>query len=186
VIEHRARLALAVTMAATITACARNPEPRAGAESASAAGVGSDTTSSSLTEAKGRVVNGGTDRFPTTSLVSDNGSATQLGGALLEELRALSGAELSVRGVMSTGGAEPSLDVSEYEVLAIDGQRPHVGVVFVRDGELWLASSDTLHLVPALDALRRSAGAKVWVVGTRAAAAGELRVQSYGVIAPAR
>jgi hypothetical protein len=184
-IERRARLALAVTMAAAIAACARNPEPRAGAESASAAGVDSDTTSS-LTEAKGRVVNGGTDRFPTTSLVADDGSATRLGGALLEELRALAGAELSVRGVMSSGGAERSLDVREYEVLAIDGQRPLVGIVLVRDGGLWLASSDTLRLVPALDALRQRAGAKVWVVGTHDAEAGELRVQSYGVIALAR
>jgi hypothetical protein len=185
VIEHRAMFALVVAMAAAIAACARNPEPRAGAESATATGVDSDTMSSPLTEAKGRVVNGGTARFPITSLVSEDGSATRLGGALLDELRTLSGAELSVRGVMSSGGTDRSLDVREYEVLAIDGQRPHVGTVLVRDGGVWLASSDTLRLVPALDALRQRAGAKVWVVGTLDSAGGELRVQSYGVIAPA-
>ncbi|HEU4585435.1 MAG TPA: hypothetical protein VFR95_06775 [Gemmatimonadaceae bacterium] len=180
---RRALLALAVMTVAATAACARNPEPRADSESAAGADSGA---SSSLTEVKGRVMNGGTDRSPITSLVSDDGSATRLGGALLDELRALSGAELSVRGVMSSGGAGRSLDVTEYEVLAIDGQRPHVGILLARDGELWLASSDTLRLVPALDALRERVGAKVWVVGTRDAAAGELRVQSYGVIAPAR
>jgi hypothetical protein len=185
VIRRRARFALAVMTVAATTACARNHEPRTGAESASAVGADSGVPSS-LTEVKGRVVNGGTDRFPMTSLLSDDGSATRLGGTLLGELQALSGAELSVRGVQSSGGAERSLDVREYEVLAIDGQRPHVGIVLARDGELWLASSDTLRLIPALDALRQSAGAKVWVVGTSDAAAGELRVQSYGVIAPAR
>jgi hypothetical protein len=184
VIQFRAKLALAVMTFAATAACARNQEPRTGAESASAAGA--DSGVSSLTEVKGRVVNGGTDRFPITSLLSDDGSATRLGGALLDELRTLSGAQLSVRGVQSSAGVERSLDVRDYEVLAIDGQRPHVGIVLARDGELWLASSDTLRLVPALDALRQSVGAKVWVVGASDAAARELRVQSYGVIAPAR
>jgi hypothetical protein len=173
-----------LTITAT-AACARNHEPRTGAESASAVGADSGVPSS-LVEVKGRVLNGGTDRFPITSLLSDDGSATRLGGALLDELRAVWGAELSVRGGQGSGGPERSLDVREYEVRAIDGQRPHVGIVLVRDGGLWLASSDTLRLVPALDALRQRAGAKVWVVGTHDAEAGELRVQSYGVIALAR
>ncbi len=183
-IQRRAWFALAIMSIAATASCARNHEPRTGAESASSAGADSGM-SSSLTELRGRVSNGGTDRFPITSILSDDGSATRLGGALLDELRALSGAELSVRGVLSSGGAERSLDVREYEVLAIDGQRPRVGIVLARDGELWLASSDTLRLVPALDALRQHAGAKVWVVGT-SDAAGMLRIQSYGVIAPAR
>jgi hypothetical protein len=51
---------------------------------------------------------------------------------------------------------------------------------------VWLAAVDTLQLVPALDALRNLAGAKIWVVGaTRPGEAG-LRVESYGVIARAR
>jgi len=88
--------------------------------------------------------------------------------------------------VMDSRGARGSLDVREYEVIEIDGRRPHVGVVLAHDGELWLAAGDTLRLVPALDALRERAGAKIWVVGTIDAAAKELRVESFGVIAPAR
>lgn len=183
--ESHLRVALAVIAGVALAACARNPEPRAGAESAPAVGGDSSAPASALTEAKGRVLNGGTDHFPVTSLVADDGSAIRLGGALLGELRALSGAQLLVRGVPRSSGAEPSLDVREYEVLAIDGQRPRVGIVLARDGGLWLASSDTLRLVPALDALRERAGAKVWVVGTSDSAARELRIQSYGVIAKA-
>lgn len=184
--EHRKKIALAIMATAALVACARNPEPRAGAESASATGADTGAMSSSHAEAKGRVVNGGTDRSPITSLVADDGSAVRLGGALLDELRALSGAQLLVRGVTSSSGSERSIEVREYEVLSIDGQRPYVGIVLERGGEIWLASSDTLRLVPALDALRERVGAKVWVVGARDLAAGELRIQSYGVISPAR
>lgn len=184
--DRRTRIALAIMATAALAACARNPEPRAGAESASATGVDTGAMGSSLAEAKGRVVNGGTERSPVTSLVADDGSATRLGGALLDELRALSGAQLLVRGVMGSSSSERSIDVREYEVLSIGGQRPHVGIVIERGGEIWLASSDTLRLVPPLDALRQHVGAKVWVVGSRDSASGELRVQSYGVISPAK
>jgi hypothetical protein len=131
-------------------------------------------------------MNGGTDRFTVTTLQPNDGRAVRLSGDLRDELRTLGGAEVMVRGVMDSSGADGSLDVREYEVLRIDGRRPHVGVVLARDGELWLAAGDTLRLVPTLDALRERAGAKIWVVGASDAAAKELRVESYGVIAPAR
>lgn len=186
-----ARIALALIAGIVISACARNPEPRASAESASTAaadsGAGDEggAKRDSLAEVQGRVVTGGTDRFPVTSLVDADGSATRLVGALLGELRSLSGAELAARGVMSAGGVGSSLDVREYEVLSIDGQRPHVGVVIARDGELWLASRDTLRLVPALAALGDRVGARIWVVGASDSVRRELKIQSYGVIAPA-
>jgi hypothetical protein len=172
---------------AALAACAHNPEPRAGSESASAGGADSAPgTSSSLTELTGRVMNGGTDRFTITTLQTRDGRAVRLTGELRDELRTLSGADVMVRGVMNSSGAGDVFDAREYEVLEIDGRRPHVGVLLARGGELWLAATDTLRLVPALDALRERAGAKIWVVGASDSAAKELRIESYGVIAPAR
>ena len=181
-----AAASLPVLAMALLGACAHNPEPRAGSESASATSADSAPgASASLTELTGRVMNGGTDRFTVTTLQPNDGHAVRLSGDLRDELRTLGGAEVTVRGVMDSSDAGGSLDVREYEVLQIDGRRPHVGVVLAHDGELWLAATDTLRLVPALDALRERAGAKVWVVGASDAAAKELRVESYGVIAPA-
>jgi hypothetical protein len=170
-----------------LATCAHNPEPRAEADTmppdsgAQAPGI---PHSQQGIELRGRLVNGGTDRSTITTLVRSGSPPTRLGGALLHELRALSGADVLVRGVMDSSGADGTLDVREYEVLAIDGRRPHVGVVLARAGELWLAASDTLRLVPKFDALSESVGAKIWVVGTSDSTAGELRVESYGVIVP--
>lgn len=136
---------------------------------------------------RGRIVNSGADRFTITTLVRSGSPPTRLEGALVEELRALSGADVEVRGTLDSARAAESLHVSDYEVLAIDGRRPYVGVVFLgRAGEPWIAASDTLRLVPALDALRDHAGAKIWVVGSSDLARHELSVESYGVIAPSR
>lgn len=170
-----------------LAACSHNPEPRAGAESASASGADSAaSTPASLSELTGRLMNSGTDRFTITTLQTSDGRAIRLTGDLRAELRTLSGADVMVRGAIYSGGADDSFDVREYEVLAIDGRRPQVGVLLARGGELWLAATDTLRLVPTLDELRERVGAKIWVVGTSDSAAKELRVESYGVIAPAR
>ncbi|HET7622582.1 MAG TPA: hypothetical protein VFK39_11825 [Gemmatimonadaceae bacterium] len=170
-------------------ACAHNPEPRA--DSGSALSEGSDSAGSAtsqLAEVTGRVMVGGTDRFVMVTLQRSDGRALRLTGKLLDELRRLGTAEVTARGVVDSSGTV-SLDVREYEVLAIDGQRPHVGVLLARGpggDELWLAGGDTLRLVPTLDALRESVGAKIWVTGVSDPAARELRIGSYGVIAPAR
>lgn len=171
---------------AALAACAHNPEPRADSGSAAAEGTdsaGSPTTP--LSEIAGRVMIGGTDRFPVITLRRSDGRAFLLTGDLVNELRRLGGAEVAARGVVETSGMGASLEVREYEVLAVDGQRPHVGVLLARGDDLWLAGSDTLRLVPALDALRQNVGAKIWVTGASDSAAKELRVGSYGVIAPA-
>lgn len=189
----RAAASLPVLAMALLAACAHNPEPRAGSESASAGGSDSvPAASASLTELTGRVMNGGTDRLTVTTLQPRDGRAVRLTGDLRDELRTLGGAEVMVRGVMDSSGgssagvASSALDVREYEVLEIDSRRPLVGVLLARGDELWLAAGDTLRIVPALDALRERAGAKVWVVGTSDTVARELHVESYGVIAPAR
>ena len=183
----RAGASLSLFAIGALAACSHNPEPRAGAESASAGGADSAaSTPASLTELTGRLINSGTDRFTITTLQTHEGRAIRLGGDLRAELRTLSGADVMVRGVIDSSAADDSFDVRDYEVVAIDGRQPHVGVLLARGGELWLAAGDTLRLVPTLDALRERAGAKIWVVGAIDSVAKELRVESYGVIAPAR
>jgi len=181
--SRRSHIAAALMVAAGLAACARTPDPRSAAESL-ATPAGTDD-SVALTAAEGRVVNSGTDRARITSLVSEGGTATLLTGPLIHELRSLNGAQLLVRGVMQDAGAQGgrSLSVRDYEVLAIEGQRPHVGKVIRQGDALWLASSDTLRLVPPLAALHDLVNIKIWVVGESDSSARELRVQSYGVIA---
>ena len=171
-----------------LAACAHNPDPRAGADSAPAdsAANASDTQSSrEEVELTGKVLNSGTDRFTVTTLEVADAPSTALTGELRDELRALAGAEVRVRGMMDSAGVGRSLDVRDYELLAINGKRPHVGIVLLREGAVWLAASDTLQLVPTLDALRDRTGAKIWVVGSSDAGGTALRIESYGVIAPA-
>lgn len=189
VTRYHALLGTSLVMVAVITACARNPEPRAGAKSASAGGARESSGASStvqLVELRGRVVNSGTDHFTITTLAVGDAPATRLGGELRDELRTLAGAEVLVRGVIDTSGPGRSLDVREYELLTIDGKRPRVGRVVVRGGDVWLAATDTLRLVPTLDALLDLRGAKIWVVGASEPGGAGLRVESYGVIARAR
>jgi hypothetical protein len=179
----------ALFLGLVVAACAHNPEPRAGADSApadSAANVSGTQSTRQEVELTGKVLNSGTDRFTVTTLEVADAPSTTLTGELLDELRTLAGAQVRVRGVVDSAGAWRSLDVREYEVLAINGKRPHVGIVLLREGSVWLAASDTLQLVPALDALRDRTGAKIWVVGSSDAGGTELRIESYGVIAPAR
>jgi hypothetical protein len=136
-----------------------------------------------MLELRGRVVNGGTDRFSVTTLVRSDSPPTTLVGSLVDELRMLAGADVAVRGLPDSSRGMPTFDVRAYDVLAIDGRRPRVGVLVARGDELWLASSDTLRLVPALEALRERVGARIWVVGRSDSTSGELHVESYGVIA---
>ena len=106
-------------------------------------------------------------------------------GDLQRELRALAGAEVLVRGTLDSTGGGRVLNVREYELLSINGRRPHVGTLLVREAGVYLAASDTLRLIPDLAALREHAGAKIWVVGSTDSSTKELRVESYGVITPA-
>jgi hypothetical protein len=178
------RATAALLAGAVLGACAHNPEPGsdpAGAPAAEEAGI--QDTSREMLELRGRVVNSGTDRFSVTTLVRSDSPPTTLAGPLVDELRTLAGADVAVRGLADSSRAMPTLDVRVYEVLAIDGRRPRVGVLIARGDELWLESSDTLRLIPALEALRERVGAKVWVVGRSDSTSGELRVESYGVIA---
>jgi hypothetical protein len=106
-----------------------------------------------------------------------------LTGPLVGELRRLSGATIRVRGTpRSNPAAAPAraIDVGEYEVLDVEGQRPVVGVLLRRDDRLWLAGQDTVELVGVTPELVARSGAKVFVLGVPEGR--RLRVKSYGVI----
>ena len=132
------------------------------------------------TVAQGVVVVTGADPF---AQVVARGAAgdVALTGALREELATLHGAEVRVRGrPMANRQPRPAraVEVTSYEIVAINGERPYVGELAGRDGGLWLHG---MRLAGASDELRGAVGAKVWVLGRRAD--GELQVLSYGIIA---
>lgn len=116
--------------------------------------------------------------------LEDRTAAVRLTGDLEEELRRLSGAQVEVEGERVQAYPDQGLRVERYEILRIDGARPHVGIVEV-DGpdEIWLMKDDErLRVRGAPGSLGDRAGAKIWVVGDRDG--GEVRLGSYGLIRP--
>jgi hypothetical protein len=134
--------------------------------------------SPSETVLTGKVVAGGVASNPVTSLQVDGGKPTTLVGPLEPELRRLGGAY-----VWLTGEPVPNagFNVGRYEIVSIDGAKPVVGQVVVRNGTTWLLTDrDTVKVNAAPPQLAQTVGAKVWVVGRRAA--NELVPQSFGII----
>jgi hypothetical protein len=129
----------------------------------------------------GKVVAGGLAGAPETSLQIEGGKPTMLIGPLEAELRRLGGAMVWVTGSPTSGPPNATFTVSRYEIVSIDGAKPLVGVVAVRDGATWLATErDTVKLVGAAAELTSKGGAKVWIVGRRSGK--ELVAQTYGII----
>ena len=128
----------------------------------------------------GKVVVTGGEAVTFTTLQVAGRAPVRLTGDFEGELRRLSGAVVRVDGTRTERGPGVGLNVHSYEVLSIDGERPRVGTLLMRDGMLWLASSDTMRLAAAPEELRAQAGAKVWIIGQSTGE--ELQVQSYGVI----
>ena len=105
-------------------------------------------------------------------------------GPLRDELGALYGAEVEVRGrAVVNGQPVPAraIEVASYEIVSVGGERLVVGVLEVKQGAPWLAGS---RLVGAPAELSRAVGAKVWVVGRPSS--GRLVVQTYGIIRAAQ
>ena len=104
-------------------------------------------------------------------------------GPLAGELGRVVGTRVSVTGRPTRNPAAVparAVEVAEYEILAVDGERPYVGIVTMRDAQIWLVGQDTLELVGAPPDLGGRIGAKVFVTGT--VQGGQLRLRSYGVI----
>ncbi len=128
----------------------------------------------------GQVLVTGTAQMEFVTLQIDGGGSVNLGGALLPELRRLSGAMVSVQGSRTAAAPLEDFEATAYEVTSIDGQRPSVGILQEFDGGFTITGAETVRLTGVPEALRNQVGAKVWVVG-RPTDSG-LQVQSYGVI----
>ena len=129
----------------------------------------------------GRVVIGGLASDQRTTLQIEGGPQTTLTGTLEPELRRLNAATVWVAGAPVSGPPNATFAVTRYEIVAIDGAKPMVGVLAARDGATWLAAErDTVKLAPTTPEMRAKIGAKVWVVGRRVGA--EMTPQSFGVI----
>jgi hypothetical protein len=96
-------------------------------------------------------------------------------GALEPELRALSGATVQLTGARNDQGGRVSVDVKDYEVVDIDGERPVVGRVVA--GNRLAVGRDTLNIRGTVNA---PVGAKIWITGDRSGT--QLTVRSYGII----
>lgn len=93
----------------------------------------------------------------------DLGAAVTLVGPARDELAQLAGARVRVRGVaMGT-----ALSVYGYEQAPADGSRRWMGIVAVRDGDVWLLGEDAVLLIGAPSAIAAHAGSLVWLSGVQ-------------------
>jgi hypothetical protein len=127
----------------------------------------------------GRVVVTGTAELPEVMLQQESGSAHRLVGDVAAELHALGGADVRVIASLASDVPGDALRVSSYEILAIDGERPFVGMLSADGGSL-AAADGTLRLIGLPAAIAAAGGARVWATGERTG--NELRVRSAGII----
>ena len=161
----------------------KNPSPSGSTTSSAPSPTPAATpaVSPSETVLTGRVTVGGLASDQRTALQIEGGPTTTLTGPLEPELRTLNSATVWVAGGPVSGPPNASFAVSRYEIVAIDGAKPVVGVLTSRDGATWVAMErDTVKLAATTAELRAKVGAKVWIVGRRTGS--ELTPQSFGVI----
>ncbi len=177
----RSRLAMVAT---GLAACAGGCAGAAEEESRRAAPVETAERAGALSAespVRGVLFLTGTGPTVVVALLGDDGSSVTLAGVLRDELRRLSGATVQLSGTRHGEGPMARFDVEGYEVLEIDGEKPAVGILHARGDRFSLGeggASVRLSVVP--DGFRQFLGAKLWIIGPRAADG--LRVQSYGVI----
>jgi hypothetical protein len=125
---------------------------------------------------------------PSTQVVLSVGEGAEashiaLVGEFHNELGMLSGVEVSIAGSEvpnPQGIPEQAIDVYEYDVISVNSAPAYLGVLELRDGELWLDRANALMLTAVPAQLQNMAGAKVWIAGPLNG--DELRVQSFGVV----
>jgi hypothetical protein len=139
------------------------------------------TVTPSETVLTGTITVGGLAADQRTMLQVEGGAPTLLTGPLEPELRRLNAATVLVAGAPGRAAPNPSFVVSRYEIVAVDGAKPVVGVLTMHSGATWLvAERDSVKLSATTPEMRAKVGAKVWVIGRRAGA--EMTPQTFGVI----
>jgi hypothetical protein len=134
-------------------------------------------------ERTGRVVVSGPEGLRMVSLYSEDGQSVGLTGSLLDELMRVSGAVVRVTGTAAETMGREGVDVTRYEIVSVDGERPLVGVLGGGGGSFRLQGDQPVGLVDVPDELAGQVGALIWVTGPDTPDG--RRVQSYGVIRPA-
>jgi hypothetical protein len=172
----------AIVTLAIVASCSPYARASQGGTGASvAADPPARTAPDTMEQRRGTLVITGSEPMTAVTLQRQDGGALTLLGDLEPELRRLSGATVAVHGTRTAHPPRGGFDVRRYEILLIDGQRPHVGTLVVRDGVASLASgSDTVKLAALPAALRTQSGARVWLLGP--VTDRTLHVQSYGII----
>ena len=137
----------------------------------------SSTPQPAIQVTQGTVAIVGADPATWVALRTASGVQVRVSGPAEPLLRTLSGAEVIASGGPEDGG----IRAHSFTVLRVDGRAVHDGVVLLRDGVVFVRTSDGEREVPnAPRQLRQIAGARVWVTHAVAGVA-----PSFGVIAAA-
>lgn len=140
-----------------------------------------DRPGASIDTVRGQVRLVGSTPFVRT--VVEGSDTVTVTGRWEPEIGRLSGARVAVVGPVTTSGYPgPTMEARRYELLAVDGERPAVGVLQRDDDSFYLetAAGDSLRLEAVPASFGDLAGAKLWVVTGEAGA-----VRRYGVLRPA-
>jgi hypothetical protein len=128
-----------------------------------------------ISAVRGKVVASGAENMNLTTLQVSAGPMVVLTGSLEPELRALAGATVLVGGPEKMENNRRIVEVTGYDVLDINGERPVVGTLL--GNSKLLRGTDTLTYVGDVKAPN---GSKVWITGDQTGK--QIKVRSYGVI----
>lgn len=122
---------------------------------------------------------------PMTTIVirPASGDPVRVEGTLAPEIGRLTGAMVALFGPIRPETPLRAIEPRTYEIVSIEGQKPHVGVLQVEGAAVRLESDPALAVEGAPDALLQLDGAKVYILGP--VQNGVLSVSSFGVIRPA-
>lgn len=132
-------------------------------------GCGSESSVPESDGAEERVAEGtirqvGSAPNAVTRIETVDGPIVVVGPLGLEIARA-AGAVARVHGTASASGASDTIQAARYELVSVDGLRPLVGNLDLRDGSVVLETKDgrQVELLGGSDRMRAAAGSKVWI-----------------------
>lgn len=125
----------------------------------------------------------GTDAWSLAVLRTDAGRSIGLTGDLEPEIRRLGGIRVRIVGTPAATPVGPGIEVTEYRLLDVEGQTPHLGVLERDEDDGWVLRTredEDVRITALPDRIRE--GTLIWVVG-RTEADGRVAVERYGVVA---
>lgn len=159
---------------------AASDSSRSPAEADTAPATAGERTPVTVDTVRGTVRLVGSTPFVRT--VVEGSDTLTVTGRWESEIGRLSGARVEVVGPVTTSGYPgPTMEARRYELLAVDGERPAVGVLRGEGGAFYLetAAGDSVGLEAVPASFGDLGGAKLWVVTGEEGA-----VRRYGVLRP--